>query len=170
MFFRVGGFSVFWLLWLLRGFMWLLGWSFRILCIHSSSLEGGCLAFAAFSWVYVAFAVWLFASSALPVPLLQVAFWLCGFCGFAFRILCFPSWFLALSGAPPPRNPCYILDLIVKIRRHPESNRYFFYHHSPDHHGGLPAPNPLSRFFAPNSIISPDHHRGGCRHHPPATF
>ena len=48
------GFSAFWLLWLLRGFMWLL-----CLCIHSSS-----------AWLlrlFVALRLWLFASSAFPV-------------------------------------------------------------------------------------------------------
>ena len=59
-FFRVGGFSAFWLLWLLRGFLWLL-WLFishhlhsqflsvRILCIASSAFWlFGFLAFGGF--------------------------------------------------------------------------------------------------------------------------
>ena len=44
---------------------------FRILCIPSSSSAGGVLAFAAFRWFM---RLWLFASSAFPVPLR--AFWL----------------------------------------------------------------------------------------------
>ena len=59
-------FRLFWLLWLLRVFLWLCGFSFRILCIH----------------------VCLFASSALPVPLLFgfVAFGLSGI-GFSHPLL-----------------------------------------------------------------------------------
>ena len=53
LFFRAG-FSAFWLLWLLRGFLWLL-------------------------LLFISLSACLFASSALPVPLRQVAFWLCGF-------------------------------------------------------------------------------------------
>ena len=65
--FRLFGFCGFYV-----GFCGFCGFSFRIICIHSSSL---------------------FASSALPVPLRQVAFWLFGFLAFggflalAFRIL-----------------------------------------------------------------------------------
>ena len=55
--------------------------AFRILCIPSSSSAGGVLAFAAFRWfMRLLVAFWLFASSAFPVPLRQVAF---GFCGFS---------------------------------------------------------------------------------------
>ena len=72
------------------------GFSFRILCIHSSSL---------------------FASSALPAPLRQVAFWLCGFwrlSGFGFfASSAFPVGFLVLascilsiaSSSLVPRHP-----------------------------------------------------------------
>ena len=60
----MGGFSAFWLLWLLRGFMWLL-WLFVSHPLHSQFLSAWLLR------------LWLFASAALPVPFRQVALWLC---------------------------------------------------------------------------------------------
>ena len=64
--------------WLLAS--WLFGFGFRILCIPSSSLAGGVLAFAAFPWF-----MWLLVA-------------------LAFRILCFPSsspGFLAFGTLTP---------------------------------------------------------------------
>ena len=139
MFFRVGGFSAFWLLWLLRGFCGFRGFSLRIICIHSSSL---------------------FASSALPVPLRQVAFgflafWLFGFLAFwlfgflAFWLFGFLAFWLfgfwRLSGfgfslpdafpvgflhpqhrkflSGPPATP-------LSIKMHAYLNHHFFDHHA----------------------------------------
>ena len=72
--FRFFGFCGFYV-----GFCGFRGFSFRIICIHSSSL---------------------FASSALPVPLRQVAFWLFGFLAFwLFGFLAFWLFgFLAFGG------------------------------------------------------------------------
>ena len=81
----MGGFSAFWLLWLLRGFLWLL-WLFISHPLHSQFLS--------------------FASSALPVPL---AFWLCGFWRFwlwLFASSAFPvglwPWLPASSASQVP--------------------------------------------------------------------
>ena len=76
------------------------------------------LGFSASCWfmrLLVAFWLWLFASSAFPVPLRQVAFWLlrlfavlCGFGGVGFRILC-----LGGGGRQPPHD----------VRRSDDSHR-----------------------------------------------
>ena len=100
---------------------WLLGFlAFRLLGFSASGLLG----FSAFCWfMRLLVAFWLFASSAFPVPLRQVAFWLCGFSlvyvafgsfwrlwlfasfGF-FWLLCpfigFWIWLPASSASPPP--------------------------------------------------------------------
>ena len=120
MFFRVGGFSAFWLLWLLRGFLWL-SWlfishhlhsqflSFRILCIASSAAAGGFLAF----WLF-GFLAWLFR------------FWrLSGF-GFSHPDA-FPVGFLHPQHRKflfsPPATP-------LSIKMHAYLNHHFFDHHA----------------------------------------
>ena len=63
------------------------GSSFRVLCIHSSSLLGFC-GFGFSHPLHYQFlsSGWLFGFVAFG-----------GFLALAFRILCFPSWFLALA-------------------------------------------------------------------------
>ena len=89
---------------------WLLGFSASWLL---GFLASRLLGFSAFYWfmrLLVAFWLWLFASSAFPVPLRQVAFWLlrlfAGLCyaafggfGFSHPILAFAPfhWFLDLA-------------------------------------------------------------------------
>ena len=133
----------------LSGFLasWLLGFSASWLLGFWAS---GLLGFSAFCWfMRLLVAFWLFASSAFPVPLRQVAFWLlrlfAGLCGFwrllaasAFRILRafwllrpfigFWIWLPASSASPPP----YL-------------NHHFFGHHG----GNPPQTHPLLfRLFA----------------------
>ena len=98
--FRLFGFSAFWLLWPLRGVLWLL-WLFI------SQFLSVCV---------------FFASSALPVSLRQVAFWLCGLWrlyGFGFSHpllshLVFWPWLPASSASQVPlwcpRHPPFDFD------------------------------------------------------------
>ena len=111
-FLRVGGFLAF-VGGFYVGFCGFCGFSFRILCIHSSSLfvfVGSC-GFCGFGFSHPLYCQ------------LRCGRWLVGFVAFrgflalAFRILCFPSWFLALascilsiasSSLVPPATPLSI--------------------------------------------------------------
>ena len=94
LFFRVGGFSAFWLLWLLRGFSWLL-WLFISHPLHSHFLSvflfaSSCIASSAAAGGFLAF--WLLSGFGFSHPLLsQLAFGL----GFLH-----PQHRKFLSGAP----------------------------------------------------------------------
>ena len=72
LFFLPGFFFFFFFFFFFR--FWLLGFlAFRLLGFSASGLLG----FSAFCWfMRLMVAFWLFASSAFPVPLRQVAFWL----------------------------------------------------------------------------------------------
>ena len=91
--FRVG------FLWLLPGFMWLL-WLFISHPLHSQFLSAWLLRrFIGFMRLL---RLWLFASFALPVPLRQVAFCLCGLWRLSGLGFLRPQHRQFLSGAPPP--------------------------------------------------------------------
>ena len=127
---------------------WLLGFSASWLFGFSASgLFGFLLVYAAMR-LLVAFWLWLFASSAFPVPLQQVAFWLlrlcAGLCGF-WRLWLFASWLLhpfigfwiwlpASRASPVP----------------PYLNHHFF-----RHHGGGGTPNPPAFEIFYRDLIAP---------------
>ena len=83
--------------------------------------------------------LWLFASSALPDSLRQVAFWLCGFgFGFLHPLL---SQLVFGRGFLHPQHRQFLLPPF-QLKCHPLSNHQFF-----DHHGGGQPPTTMSAPF-----------------------
>ena len=130
--FRLLGFLPFWLL----GFL-----AFRLLGFLASRLLG----FSSFCWfmrLLVAFWLWLFASSAFPVPLRQVAFWLLRLCGF-WRL-----WLFASSAFTVPLCAFWLLHPFIGFWIWlPASSAspvppYLNHHTFGTLWGGSPPPNP----------------------------
>ena len=117
LFFRVGGFSAFWLLWILRGFF--VAFAFRILCIHSSSLFVFSRAFAFTVPLCLSFRILCIASSAAASGFLALAaFWL-------------PPFRLKCTRRPPPNPPSPLIESSL----------------CQSHGGGCPPPQPPPRYF-----------------------
>ena len=130
---------------------WLLGFSASWLLGFLASRLLGFLAACWLMRLVVAFLLWLFASSAFPVPLRQVAFWL-------FRLFAdlwiygfWRLWPFASSAFPVPLRAFWLLHPFIGFWIWlPASSASpvppYLNHDVFEHHGGVPPPQP-TRYF-----------------------